>query len=326
LPLDNRIKVLNRHIRLISALIVLVLQAASCLQGQGAEVRVRRTFGHDRDLETSFVWQNFPRWDGEKLVGYLGNLSSGPILYNIDRDGRRDETLFTLKDGAQINIFDIAGFSDDQIAIVGSALTADRKGTTFLARIAADRKQQILTRTWPYCPHLVTFAADGTIWTIGNLKDDEATRDIAMYVLRRFDASGRMLGSSTIQLGEGRPAEAALLRASQDRVGWFTGKEYIEFSLNGSEMSRYNAAEAANPRDITGVALSQENDVVAGRFGKEKAEFLVLDRENRTWTPASVPKEHAPAWAWVLGFDKTTLVTTTANGRLRRFKTPEAQQ
>jgi hypothetical protein len=173
---------------------------------------------------------------------------------------------------------------------------------------------------------LVTFAADGTIWTIGNLKDDEATRDIAMYVLRRFDASGRMLGSSTIQLGEGRPAEAALLRASQDRVGWFTGKEYIEFSLNGSEMSRYNAAEAANPRDITGVALSQENDVVAGRFGKEKAEFLVLDRENRTWTPASVPKEHAPAWAWVLGFDKTTLVTTTANGRLRRFKTPEAQQ
>jgi hypothetical protein len=137
--------------------------------------------------------------------------------------------------------------------------------------------------------------------------------------LKRKHSRGR--GPSTIQLGPGRQAEAAFLRASRDRVGWFTGKEYIEFALNGSEIGRYDGPEVANQRDITGVALSQENEVIASRLGKGKAEFVVLDRENRTWTAASVPKEHAPAWAGVLGFDGTTLVTTTANGRLARFKT-----
>jgi hypothetical protein len=34
----------------------------------------------------------------------------------------------------------------------------------------------------------------------------------------------------------------------------------------------------------------------------------------------SIPKEHTPTWARVLGFDGTTLVTYTTNGRLRRFK------
>lgn len=69
------------------------------------------------------------------------------------------------------------------------------------------------------------------------------------------------------------------------------------------------------------MVLSEENDVVAGRFGKGKADFVVLDREKRAWTTVSLPKEHAPTWAWVLGFDGTTLVTYSKNGKLRRFNT-----
>jgi hypothetical protein len=68
------------------------------------------------------------------------------------------------------------------------------------------------------------------------------------------------------------------------------------------------------------MAISDENDVVAGWFGNGKAEFIVLDREKRTWTAVELPKEYAPTWAWVLGFDGTTLVTYSRNGLLRRFQ------
>lgn len=255
------------------------------------------------------------------LVGYQGNNSSGPVVYTINTEGRRDETQFTLRDGVRITIFDIARAPDGEIAIVASALTADTRGATFVARISHDRKRQIITRTWPYCPHLVTFAADGSVWTIGNLKDDLATRDIELNVVRRFDASGRMLGSNSVHLGRWGQAEAAFLRASRDRVGWYTGQEYIEFSLSGSEIGRYAGPDVMSSTDITGMALSEDNDVVLSRFGGGKAEFTTLDRQDRTWTAAFVPKEHAPKWARVLGFDGADLVTTTTNGRIARFNT-----
>jgi hypothetical protein len=103
-------------------------------------------------------------------------------------------------------------------------------------------------------------------------------------------------------------------------VGWFTrGGEYIEFSLDGSEVARYDWPEGAEKRDISGVAMSQNNDVIAGPFGKGRAEFDVLDRESRTWVAASVPKDHAPTWAWVLGFDGPALVTYNKDGELHHL-------
>jgi hypothetical protein len=300
----------------------LLLLAALCLHGQVAGTAAKRTFTHDRDVETAFEWQDLPRWEGETLLGYIGNLSSGPVIYSMDRNGRRDETLFTLEDGARITIYDIAGSPGGEIALVGGALSGDIRYATFLARIAPDRKHQTITRTFPYSPTIVTFAPDGAVWTIGNLNDDENTHTLAKHVLRRFDPSGRMIGSATLQVKGWRGAAASFLRASRDRVGWFTASgEYIEFSLDGTEMGRYEGPAVVGPRDITGMVLSGDNDVIVSVFGNGKAEFVALDREQRTWIPVSVAKEHAPAWARVLGFDGTTLVTYSQNGRLTRFKT-----
>lgn len=302
----------------------LVYSAVFCLTGQVNEGREKRTFTHEREVETAFVWETPPRWEGGKLVGYLHNHSSGPIIYTMDRDGTRDETLFTLKDGALIHVSDLAGSPNGEIATVASALTSDTGGTTFLARISAEREHQTITRTWPYCPKVVTFAADGNIWTIGNMKSEDGTQDLARNVLRRFDPSGKMLGSTTLRIKGWRTAETSFLRASKDRVGWFARDgDYLEFSLDGSEIARYAGPEGSGveSRNIAGMVLSQDNEVIVGHFGEKKAEFIILDREHRSWNPVSVPKEHAPTWAFVLGLDGTTLVTTTMNGRLGLFKT-----
>ena len=108
--------------------------------------------------------------------------------------------------------------------------------------------------------------------------------------------------------------------ASPDRVGWFNDGSYVEFSLDGKEIGRYDGPEGDTLHDLSGVALNDQNDVVLGRFSRKKAEFDLLDRENGTWIPASIEKERLPSWGRVLGFDGATLVvTSTTMGVLSRF-------
>lgn len=75
--------------------------------------------------------------------------SKGPIIFTFDPDGRDEQTLFTLKDAALISVFDVAASQDGELAVAGSAVTADTPATCFVARIAADRNNRIVTGTWP---------------------------------------------------------------------------------------------------------------------------------------------------------------------------------
>ena len=296
----------------------LVLSVATVLNGQAA----RRSFTFERDVQTSSVWREIPRWDGAQLVGYEHNDSAGPIVYTIDREGRRDEFLFTFEGAARIRIYKIAGSPDGEIAIVGSAYTNDSRFTTFLARVAADRNSQAITRTWPYVPRVTTFAPDGTTWTIGGLKNEENTRDVPGHFVRHFDRTGKVIGSSTVRVRgpELGGEEVSILRSSRDRLGWVTQDgEYIEFSLDGAETGRWDLPGHAGFLETTGFALSDQNDVIVGRFGKGHAELLELERDAQTWARVTLPKDYTPSWAWVMGFDGTTLVTHSETGILRRF-------
>jgi hypothetical protein len=306
----------------IAQILVFLPLGALFVEAQGTSPRVKG-FKHDRDVETAFVWGSPPRWEGNGLIGYVQNHTSAPVVFTIDREGRRDETLLRFPDVSLMNLVDISASRGGEIAVIGSAYTSDGRSTAFVGRVSADRQHQTVTRVWPYCPMAVTFAADGTIWTIGHLKDDENTTIRAYSVLRRFDASGRMLGSTNVSLAERTTQGLSHLRSSTDRVGWLThGLEYIEFSLDGNEIARYDRPEGASDRNITGLAISDENEVVIGRFGHENTGLLVLDRSSRTWNALSVPKEQVPSWVDVKGFDGKMLVTTTRNGTIRRF-TPE---
>lgn len=312
-----------RSSRALVLLLSAVSLTATLLYAQQTTVPPKRSFKLESKASNFSVWNEFPRWSGGHLVGFDNNSTSAPILYTTDSSGRRTEVLFTMADAARITVQQAAGAPDRSIAIVGGAYTNDTRGTTFLALVSADRQNQTITRTWPYCPMLVTVAADGIAWTIGRLKNDEGTKDLAEPILRRYNSSGEMISSSKVAVSKHPSLETAFLSASNDRVGWLTtGGEYIEFSLSGNEITRYEGfPDIGKDREISGMALSAENDVVVGLFGAGKGEFVALDRSSRTWTPVSLPREHAPIWARVLGFDGTKLVTTTGNGVISRFET-----
>ncbi len=292
------------------------LFAASTLFAQSSQ---ERTLVHERDVQTSSVWLTIPRWAGGSLLWHDPMVSDGQAIYILDRDGKRDQILFTAPGISAISISHIAGSRAGEIAITGSAFSDEGGLTAFLARISADHQHQTVTRTWPYVPKELTFDYNGNIWTIGDLKDDENTRD-RVHTLRRFDPTGKLLGSATIRVKGSFSDETTYLCSSRDRVGWFAGEEYIEFGLNGSEIARYAGPAVSYWHDISGVTMNDESDVIAGRFGSGKANILILDRQTRAWTPVSLPKDYAPTWLEILGFDGAMLVTYGEMGILHRFE------
>ena len=171
----------------------------------------------------------------------------------------------------------------------------------------------------------LTVAGDGIIWAVGWAKNEDGPRlVVADNVVRRFDSSGKML-ASFVAHGRTRNADpdataASYLMASRDRVGWLTnGCEYIEFSLDGTELGRFDGPAGLKIGQIEGAALSDENDLVVGKFGGGGFDILALDRRARAWVSVTLPKETIRGWSSVLGFDGTTLVATPRSGQLRRF-------
>lgn len=281
-----------------------------------------REYTRESEMHTSSVWRNFPRWNAGLLVGYENNYSDAPVIYTIDRDGRREELLLAIADAYRISVRNVAMGADRRIAVVAGAYASDGRFATLLVQIPANRKDWTVTQTWPYCPMNVTIANDGAVWTIGWLKDEENTRVITRHVLRRYDANGILKGSQDVIARRGGPTiNVSFFFSSLDRVGWLTtAGQYIEFALDGKEIGRYEGPPGSEDGDVSGAAISEDNNVLAGVFEKGMMEFAILSRQTGEWTAVSLPTKEAPSWARVLGFDNTTVVTATQNGKIVRFK------
>lgn len=295
---------------------------AVCISILPVFAQVKREFVHGRDVDTPSTWRSIPHWENGLLINVDANHTSGPVVFTIDRDGRRDEFLFTLPDSGRIDIFGWALSQKGEVALGGAIYSKDSRLSTFIAWIDPTRTQQTVIRTWPLRPAAVTFSPDGTVWAIGNLTegDDSIPRK---HVLKRFDINGKVLSTKVIKVADPHAtADITFLRGGKDRVGWFTGPEYLEFGLDGAEISRYNVPGLSRADDATGFALSQEGDVVVSlRNGGRENRFLQLDRQHGTWAEVPLHKRDGGTSALVLGFDGPTLVTDTANGRISFFDT-----
>jgi len=309
-----------------------VTLSMSLLFGQSLEKKPKRHLAYEREVETASTWTTFPVWRGEMLLWVDHNESRAPIICTMGRDGRRDETLFTVEGAARITVHQITASPTGEFALVAYAVTDDLRGSTFLARIAPDRKSQLITRTWPYAPTVVTFAPDGNVWTIGHVYAEDMSRDLAYHVLRRFDSSGRVLSSRTLRIkGAGDGESLSFFVGFRDRVGWLTrSREYLEFALDGSEIARYEGPGGSidNPHGVIdgiSMAVNDEGDVVVVKGAREKPEFSVLNRETRTWMPVEV-KGATYRSAQLLGFDGSALLTTSGNRNFRRLQFGSVKQ
>jgi hypothetical protein len=304
---------------------VLGLVAGLCGVPYLGHAQSRAVFVHERDIARRGGGV-VPRWNGNALVGIEISDSKTPLVYAIDREGLREDLWIELPGAEAVHVQSAAGGFDGAIALVGGAVGADSRGGHFLMWISPDRQRKIVTQIEPYVGEVVTIAADGTIWTAGALRNDTYVRDAAKAnVLKRYDKSGKELGSQSMR-ARARPGIApdavslSYLMASGDRVGWFTnGCEYIEFSLDGRELERFDGPSGVDSKHISGVALDAENGLFLGKKGDGTFGVLGFDRSSRAWNAASVTGTDTPRWARILGFDGMTLITTEQSEAMRRY-------
>jgi hypothetical protein len=279
-------------------------------------------------------------WSCQALIGVEHNNADGPLIYVIDKEGLRDHFTFTFDDVGLINVHGLANSPDGTVAVTGG-FSGNSGPETFLALVSADRKHQTVTRIWPYVPWEVTFAPDGTLWTVGYTFREKENVIVTPNVLSHFDRAGKLLANFAVtaraRLGSGQSAalQHSFLRVSRDRIGWFTnGMEYIEFSLEGREVGRYDGPEVADRSKAAmwgSFGLSEGNEVLFstilnasipahGVAKPSKRATWSLDRESRQWIPVEIQDSDLPGWSQVLGFDGSILVTTGHFHEMLRYK------
>jgi hypothetical protein len=263
---------------------------------------------------------NFALWSGSAFVFVKDRFSSAPLFQFFDRNGTQvSEYMFSIPGVSYINIYDnsVALGLDGSLAIVGTAYFDDSKGGMFVAWVSPDRQEQTIMRTNPFFPAAVTLATDGTIWVAGHdTKPQNEERDYSQHLIRRYDKTGKLLGSfipwST--LGTDLPFNSSVLLPIKDHVGWYSPRShaYIEFSSDGSVVNRFKSAPHPD-NDLTFGAVCDDGGLFVGDSrpnGPHQTAswgIYTLDRQRGEWS--LIPRDEK--WGMLFGCDGTRLATTT---------------
>jgi hypothetical protein len=248
--------------------------------------------------------------------------SDAPLIHVIDADGKEiSRFTFTIPGSGRFSIrkwWSIARGWDGTIAIAADADFTDEKGRSFLAIVAPHVKKQTVVRLSPYRPEAVTVAGDGTIWVAGGeYTGSYGELDRSQDLLRRCDASGKLLspfftGESLETEGQHFHAVDSILISSKDRVGWYAkgARTYLEFSLDGSVVTRAKAWESPAKAPLDWLALCEDGSVFVGEQNLQMHAIrwgvFTLDRGSGTWE--FIPRKEQSV---LYGCDGTRLASTT---------------
>jgi hypothetical protein len=256
----------------------------------------QQLIGGQADLAVSIpTTGHVPRWTNNLLTG-CDHCEGAPIIYTTDRRGYRETVAVEIPGAGFTTVRDVASGVDGSLAAVGLAISGDSRMGTFLDWVSPDRTQQVITRFWPYSANVVTVAPDGTIWTVGEIMNDNY-RVVYPNVLRHYASSGQLLASTVVSrpraavTGTYKLSETSTLMASNDRIGWMTTAcQYFEYSFDGVELGRYDCpAGYLNIRKLGGVALSPRNDVIIDTKPMSVLKPVALDRQTKAWKSVRVP-------------------------------------
>lgn len=266
----------------------------------------------------------FAVWSNGAFIFVQDRFSGAPVFRIFDRNGiQTTQFTFRIPGASLINIYDnsVARGFDGSVAIIGTAYSDDSRGGTFVAWVSSDRQQQMIVRTSPFFPRTVTVASDGTIWVAGDeTKERHAESDFSQHLIRRYDKTGRLLGSFVPWLSLGTdapvfpPTVHSVLLAVKDRVAWYSpsSQTYIEFSSEGSVISRLKTAPHTK-HDLTHVALCDDGSLfastrmISGDGHQTNWGIFTLDRERGEWL--LIPRNER--WGILFGCDGTRLASTT---------------
>jgi hypothetical protein len=221
-------------------------------------------------------------WKGDTL-SFLPEHGASSTIRMMNRRGQEETPVaFALAGSTDIWLEDAARSVDGTTAVVGSASYASGQQGGFLSIISAGPQSTIQLQ--PYRPYRVSFAPDGTIWTLG-VDDNEKGG-----LIRQFDRSGKLISShmpmSTVsKLPDFSAGDfpASLFATAQGRVGWYAPqtRRYFELSSDGT-LAQYEGV----PNHQAGALALTDSGATIVSSGSADAhwELWSLNREKKVWT------------------------------------------
>ena len=243
------------------------------------------------------------RWRNGAFVFYTG---SHFFTINTEGDLTADVRL-DMPDDARYNIVDYDRKSDGTIVAAAIPDANFSDVSPFLVWIAPDGKTERLVRTAPYYPHSLTFAQDGTVWTLGyemiNGRLKDPSLDPKDGVLRQFDRGGKIMASALPQEEFLKPewlgrVASGKLAAVREHLAWYScvrGKSrYVEIPTDKIEMHVFPGVsrELANTGkwdgDVDGFTVTDTGDAVVSISGPRSRQTFIFDRAGTKWMKLAV--------------------------------------
>jgi hypothetical protein len=250
---------------------------------------------------------HIPAFSGNAFLRLKGNQSPSPAIEAIDLQGNLiGFTSIVVPDARITGIRVFSRGSDGTVAAGGWSESYDGKIASFLAVIPGNGQPPNIIRTNPYAIRGLVVAADGTVWTVGevvNRKSDPADADLKGGTVRHFDRSGKLMESLLpySALNDQLRVYMGFMAASRDRVGWIStgdphdGKArlgaYVEFTGSG-KVDEYPLPPIAPQAGavLYGLALTDDGSVLATVLvSQDKEQMFSLNRATRGWEPVSPP-------------------------------------
>jgi hypothetical protein len=265
-----------------------------------------------------------------------------PVLYRFDRTGTRLPDVSVSLPGIDIlSLMGVADAPDGRLAVHGRGFDRQlNRSTSYFGLISNDGHRQIAVRLFPYWVGEMAFAPDGVLWTAGGETDGVEVLNTNHAVIRRWDASGKLIGSLAPRheirapRPRGHQATQSWFAVGGDRVGWYCAisELYIEYSLDGKQMGRYKGADVPPEAHYNGLGMTGDGNVfISVSYPSKSAplgrasDIFLLDRGRNCWSAVAKKDPVAGGPHWIMGAQGPHLIERVGQNKVRLLRLAEPQ-
>ena len=271
---------------------------------------------------------------GGMFLQLLSGGATGTELRITDaRTNLLRELSIRIPEASVIQMTSVSRSAEGAFAVGGLWLSLDNKRSGFLNFFDPNGRSTVVSIK-PFIPQQITFAADGTLWAVGEVRNDELATDYdpSHGILRHFGRAGQFLNSLYPQkaAGSARVWQSEMAMGA-DRIGWLSGSDtdrtgsYVEVMNDGSTVEyRGPPLDWLVSANLIRLALLGDDSVFASGMNRRgEIQIFRLDRGAKTWEETTFPAPPA-APGILLGSDDRRLAIMDAGADQVHFYIPSS--
>jgi len=293
--------------------VMLCLGVAAALNGQSLPIpKVKppsRTVAVDSGFQAAHL--AIRRWERGYLLGYdLDN----SIAMAVDRSGALVlQAKIAPREASHVLMYDVSASPSGTFAVALSGIGPNGGPSGFIALLDHAGRTAQLIQISSGVPYLICFADDGSLWAAVRTFDGEVS-GASYEILRRYDGSGRLIGSAVPRnlFAAGLfPGELGTLSASHDKIGLFSSRSrtWVEINSDGKGL-RKRVLPGPNS-DVASAFLSSNGDVLIRQqeWAAKKGVMKLYQLERSSNTLIEIDQTAIePGGSMLLGTDGDDLV------------------